>query len=46
MTPAGFEPAHPKIDELKSSALDHSAMVSEMVFIVSDHLERAVSRGY
>ena len=26
MTPAGFEPAHPKINELKSFALDHSAI--------------------
>jgi hypothetical protein len=26
LDPAGFEPAHPKIIELKSIALDHSAM--------------------
>ena len=25
---AGFEPAHPKITELKSVALDHSAMIA------------------
>ena len=31
MTPAGFEPAHPKINELKSFALDHSAIVSLFV---------------
>ena len=28
MTPAGFEPAHPKITELESVALDHSATMS------------------
>ena len=28
VTSAGFEPAHPKIIELKSIALDHSAMMS------------------
>ena len=26
MPEAGFEPAHPKITELKSAALDHSAI--------------------
>ena len=26
MVPAGFEPAHPKIIELESIALDHSAI--------------------
>ena len=29
---AGFEPAHPKITELKSVALDHSANMSWFVF--------------
>ena len=28
MTPLGFEPTHPKIVELESTALDHSAKVS------------------
>jgi hypothetical protein len=28
LSPAGFEPAHPKITELKSVALDHSAMMT------------------
>ena len=28
VTPAGFEPAHPKITELESVALDHSATMS------------------
>jgi hypothetical protein len=28
LTPAGFEPAHPKITELESVALDHSATMS------------------
>ena len=28
MTPVGFEPTHPKIVELESTALDHSAKVS------------------
>ena len=33
MTPAGFEPAHPKINELKSFALDHSAIVSIVLLL-------------
>ena len=28
VSPAGFEPAHPKIAELESAALDHSAMMT------------------
>lgn len=28
MTEAGFEPAHPKITELESVALDHSTILS------------------
>ena len=31
---AGFEPAHPKITELKSVALDHSAMIALNSLIV------------
>ena len=30
MVPVGFEPTHPKILELESSALDHSAMKPPM----------------
>ena len=30
MVPAGFEPAHPKIVDLKSTALDHSAIVAQI----------------
>ena len=32
MTPVGFEPTHPKIVELESTALDHSAKVSIQLF--------------
>ena len=35
MTPAGFEPAHPKINELKSFALDHSAIVSVVLLLLN-----------
>ena len=39
MVPAGFEPAHPKIVELKSTALDHSAMTpNKLVLLVSETL--------
>ena len=31
MTEAGFEPAHPKITELESAALDHSAIQSSQI---------------
>ena len=34
MTPAGFEPAHPKITELESVALDHSATMSYLVITI------------
>ena len=33
VTSAGFEPAHPKIIELKSIALDHSAMIPRVVVV-------------
>ena len=36
MTPVGFEPTHPKIVELESTALDHSAKVSLDNSIVGD----------
>ena len=39
MTPAGFEPAPPKRTELKSVALDHSAIVS--LFVSDKHLNEA-----
>ena len=32
LSPAGFEPAHPKIVGLKSTALDHSAMMTFYLF--------------
>ena len=36
LVPAGFEPAHPKIIDLESIALDHSAIVP---LFVETHLE-------
>ena len=33
MSRAGFEPAHPKIVGLKSTALDHSAMMTFFSFL-------------
>ena len=43
VSPAGFEPAHPKIPELKSDALDHSAMLprenkNEIILIPSKQI--------
>ena len=41
MVSAGFEPAHPKIIELKSIALDHSAMspyLFDQCIVVNDAL--------
>lgn len=34
MAPEGFEPSHPKIPDLKSGALDHSAKKPEVVCCV------------
>ncbi len=34
VTPVGFEPTHPKIVELESTALDHSAKVSMVARIL------------
>jgi hypothetical protein len=34
LSPAGFEPAHPEIADLKSAALDHSAMMTMVSFTV------------
>ena len=39
LAPAGFEPALPKETELKSVALDHSAIVS--LFVSDKHLNEA-----
>jgi hypothetical protein len=41
MTPVGFEPTHPKIVELESTALDHSAKVS-MPPLASKHFKMYV----
>ena len=44
MSPAGFEPALPGETDLESVALDHSAMVTRVMYL-SDHLKRAVALG-
>ena len=44
MYPAGFEPAHPKITELKSVALDHSAMDTINSFSLVQDVRNAGAR--
>ena len=36
MHPVGFEPTHPKITELKSAALDHSAKSAHSIYICTE----------
>ena len=41
LVPAGFEPAHPKIVDLESTALDHSAM-APLGLVLETHFEHII----
>ncbi len=41
MPEVGFEPTHPKITELKSAALDHSAIQAYFIYIhIYTHMQK------